>query len=44
VQEKNFWVFLYRGMHLIFVWLLLSCQSIYVITHIIYNHLVCQLM
>jgi hypothetical protein len=36
--QKTFWVSLYNGVRLIFVWLLLCCQWIYLIFHIICNH------
>jgi hypothetical protein len=38
VWKKTFSVALYDGVRLIFEWLLVSYQPIYVIAHIIYNH------
>jgi hypothetical protein len=36
-MEKNFWVALYKGVHLIFMWLLLT-EQIFVTVHIIGTH------
>jgi hypothetical protein len=38
VKKNTFSAALYDGVRLIFEWLLVSYQTIYVIAHIIYNH------